>query len=60
VSADPEPVVVAIPLASNSAIAAADFYSVNSAFLAEAQRRVPRIRFKQREIFIGEFLNVLR
>ena len=33
--ADPEPVVMTVPLASERAVAAADFDSVDSAFLAE-------------------------
>ncbi len=33
--ADPEPVVMTVPLASEGAVAAADFDSVNPTFLAE-------------------------
>ena len=49
--------VVALPC--ESAIAAANLGRVNVAFFAEPQRRMLRIFFKQREIFTGQFLNVL-
>ncbi len=58
--ADPEPVVMTVPLASEGAVAAADFDSVDSTFLAKAQGGVPRIRLKQGEVFIGKLLNMRR
>ena len=36
VGANPEPIIVAVALASDGAIATTDFDSVNTAFLAEA------------------------
>jgi hypothetical protein len=50
---------MALALPCESAIAAANLGRVNAAFFAEPQRRMLRIFFKQREIFIGQFLNVL-
>ena len=48
-----------LALPCESAIAAANLGRVNAAFFAEPQRRMLRIFFKQREIFVGQFLNVL-
>ena len=50
---------MALALPCESAIAAANLGRVNAAFFAEPQRRMLRIFFKQREIFVGQFLNVL-
>jgi hypothetical protein len=44
--ADPEPVVMTVPLASQCTVAPTDLDSVNCAFLAKAERRTPRISFK--------------
>jgi hypothetical protein len=59
VSADPKPVVIAVPLAGGGAVAAADFNRVNAAFLLEAQRRMTRIYFEEAKVFVGEILNSL-
>jgi len=60
VRADAEPIIMASALPRESAIATANLRGVNAAFLAETKRGMLRIFFKQREILIGQLLNVLR
>jgi len=59
VSADPKPIVIPISFASDSAVTAADFNSMNAAFLFEAQRGMSWVCFKKREILVSEYLDVL-
>jgi hypothetical protein len=59
VRANLKPVVIAVTLASDGAVTATDFDAVNTAFFAEAQRWMSRIRLKKSEIFVGKLLNVL-
>lgn len=56
--ADPEPVVITVTLASQGTITATDLNRVDRAFLAKAQRWMPRIRLKQGELLVRELLNV--
>jgi hypothetical protein len=58
VCADPEPVIMTVSLASQRAIAATDLDSVNCAFLAKAERRMPGISLKQSEIFVRKLLDM--
>jgi hypothetical protein len=57
VCADPEPVVVAVSLASQGAVAPADLDCVHGTFFTEAQRRMPGISFEQREVLVRQLLN---
>lgn len=58
-SADPKPVVIAVSLASEGAVAAADFRRVNAAFFLKTQRGMARICLEESKIFVGEILNSL-
>jgi hypothetical protein len=58
VCADPEPVIMTVSLASQGAVAPTDLDTINCAFLAKAERRMPRVRLKQSEIFIRKLLDM--
>jgi hypothetical protein len=47
-----------ISLASQGAVAPTDLDTINRAFLAKAERRMPGIRLKQSEIFICKLLDI--
>jgi hypothetical protein len=56
--ADREPVVMTVSLASERAIASADFGSINLTLFAEVQRRMAWVCLKQSEVLFRELLNV--
>ena len=58
VRADPEPVEFAAALSGECAVAATDLDGVDAAFFLEAQRRMSRVGFEEREILVGKFLDV--
>lgn len=59
-SADPKPVVIAVSLASEGAVTAADFRRVNAAFFLKTQRGMARVCREESEVLVGEILNFLR
>jgi hypothetical protein len=50
--ADPKPVIMTLPLASDGAVAPAYFNCVNLAFLGETEGGMPRVCLEQRELFV--------
>ena len=47
-----------VSLASQCAVAPTDLDSINCAFLAKAERRMPRVSLKQSEIFMRKLLDM--
>jgi hypothetical protein len=58
VRANPEPVVMTIPLTSQRAIAPTNLDGKDRAFFTKPERGMPGVRLKQGEIFICELLDM--
>ena len=58
VRADPEPIIGAVALPGEGAVAATDLGRVNATLSLEAERGMARVRLKKSEVFVGQFLHV--
>ena len=58
-SADPKPVIFAIPLARDGSVTPTDFYGVNATFFLKTQGGMLRVRLEERKIFMGKLLRLL-